>query len=134
MRFLLDANICSEFIRGNRSVARLFRMHAHEVSISAITAAELYVWGMRTKSAAHWLTMIRDFVEAVPVVNIDTRIAELFGSTRASFLDQGRPLPVLDLLIATTAIVEQATLVTHNQRDFVDIPGLLLADWQETTP
>jgi tRNA(fMet)-specific endonuclease VapC len=40
-------------------------------------------------------------------------------------------MPALDVLIAATAVLEQATLVTHNLRDFANIPGLLVEDWQD---
>jgi tRNA(fMet)-specific endonuclease VapC len=32
-------------------------------------------------------------------------------------------------MIATTAIVHGLTLVTHNTRHFVRVPGLALEDW-----
>jgi len=35
----------------------------------------------------------------------------------------------LDLLIAATALVHDLTLVTHNTQDFMNVPGLGLADW-----
>jgi tRNA(fMet)-specific endonuclease VapC len=34
-----------------------------------------------------------------------------------------------DLKIASIAISQQATLLTRNYRDFVQVPGLLMADW-----
>jgi predicted nucleic acid-binding protein len=32
-------------------------------------------------------------------------------------------------LIASTALVHDLTLVTHNGHDFASVPGLRLADW-----
>lgn len=95
-----------------------------------VTAAELYVWGFRSKSSTDWLPAIRRFLVAFPVINFDCVIAERFGLLRTDLLNQGRPLPAMDLLIAATALAHQATLVTHNQRDFVTIVGLQMIDWQ----
>ena len=35
----------------------------------------------------------------------------------------------IDLMIASTALVHDLTLVTHNTSHFARIPGLRLADW-----
>jgi tRNA(fMet)-specific endonuclease VapC len=48
---------------------------------------------------------------------------------QAGLLDSGRPTPVMDLLIAVTALVHGLMLVTHNTQDFAHIPGLTLVDW-----
>jgi len=33
------------------------------------------------------------------------------------------------LIIAATALLHNLTLVTHNSQDFLNIPGLRMADW-----
>lgn len=130
MTYLLDTNVCSEFIRGNIVVSRQFRLHFPRIAISAVTVAELFVWGFRTKSSARWLPLIRTFLAKVPVLELSTAVAEKVGLLRAEALDQGHPLPLADVMIAATAMMAGATLVTHNTRDFATIPGLLLEDWQ----
>ena len=56
-------------------------------------------------------------------------VARKFGEVRAGLLDAGQPVPELDLLIASTALVHNLTVVTHNTQDHADIPGLNLEDW-----
>jgi predicted nucleic acid-binding protein len=48
---------------------------------------------------------------------------------RAQLEQQGTPIGSLDVLIAGTAIALQATLVTHNVREFSRVPGLAIVDW-----
>lgn len=134
MTYLLDSNVCSEFIRGNPIVSHRFRVHFPQIAISAVSVAELFVCGFRAKSSARWLPLIRSFLIRIPVIDVDSSIAEKIGLLRAQSLDQGRPLPLPDLMIAATALMEQATLVTHNIRDFSAIPGLQLQDWQQPSP
>jgi tRNA(fMet)-specific endonuclease VapC len=42
---------------------------------------------------------------------------------------EGIEVPSVDLLIASVALVQDLTLVTHNTADFQNIPGLRLDDW-----
>jgi predicted nucleic acid-binding protein len=48
---------------------------------------------------------------------------------QAWLLDAGTPAPGMDLMIAATALVHNLTLVTHNTRDYANIPDLRLIDW-----
>ena len=56
-------------------------------------------------------------------------VARKFGEVRAGLLDAGQSVPELDLLIASTALVHNLTVVTHNTQDYANIPGLNLEDW-----
>jgi tRNA(fMet)-specific endonuclease VapC len=56
-------------------------------------------------------------------------VAEAFAELRAGQLDAGRLTASTDLWIAATAIAYGMTLVTHNTRDYEQLPGLSLADW-----
>jgi tRNA(fMet)-specific endonuclease VapC len=60
---------------------------------------------------------------------VDDVVARKFGEIRAALLDQGRPTPTADLLIACTALIHDLTLVTHNVRDFAHVSGLRVEDW-----
>jgi tRNA(fMet)-specific endonuclease VapC len=130
MKYLLDTNICSEYLRGRTPVTTRILQHAPEIAVSTISAGELYVWAYRVKSGSRWRQAVHQLLQNVPVLDVDLKVAEQFGRVHASLLDGGRPIPGLDLLIAATAIVHDLTLVTHNTRDFADLPGVRLEDWQ----
>jgi tRNA(fMet)-specific endonuclease VapC len=54
----------------------------------------------------------------------DDRFAGTCARLVAGFSRRGRPVATMDLLIATAALLDDAPLVTRNQKDFSRIPGL----------
>lgn len=58
-------------------------------------------------------------------------IGEKFGVLKARSLDEGRTLPEMNLFIAATALIHDLTLVSHNAKDFKNIPGIRIQDWLE---
>jgi tRNA(fMet)-specific endonuclease VapC len=130
VKFLLDTNVCSEYLRGKAPVTLQVRQNINDCSISTISAAELFVWGFRAKSSTRWLPSVESFLQGIPLHDVTLEVGRLSGSLRASRLDQGQQAPLQDLLIAATALVHGLTLITHNVGDFQNIPGLYVVDWQ----
>jgi hypothetical protein len=58
------------------------------------------------------------------ILGIDLATARLWGEWSAE-----RPRPVVDTLLAATAVVNNLTLVTRNIRDVRDTPVKLLDPW-----
>lgn len=127
--FLLDTDICSAYMRGRRRVFSKCIQHGGRLHISAITLGELHGWVDRSQAPLSRQEALIHLLGFVVVLPVDERVARKFGAIRANQLDSGRPTPQMDLMIASTAIVHGLTLVTHNTRDYADIPGLSLVDW-----
>jgi tRNA(fMet)-specific endonuclease VapC len=72
---------------------------------------------------------MREMLSDMTVLEVTTAVAEKYGELQAALLDAGTPAPGMDLMIASTALVHDLTLVTHNTQDYVNVPGLRLADW-----
>jgi len=70
-----------------------------------------------------------DFLNDMTVLAVTDQVGRKFGQLRAGLLDAGKPAPDMDLLIASTALVHDLTLVTHNVRDFASIANLRVIDW-----
>ena len=51
---------------------------------------------------------------------------------RAQLAAQGTPIGPYDLQIASIALANRLTLVTHNTSEFSRVPGLALEDWEVT--
>jgi predicted nucleic acid-binding protein len=63
------------------------------------------------------------------VLPFDTEVAQRCGALKDELRRAGTPLSEPDLQIASTALVHQLPLATHNQRHFIRIKGLKLVDW-----
>lgn len=129
MSFLLDTDICSAHLKGNRGVNNRFLQYTGGLHISAIALGELYTWVLRAKAPPSRFHGLEELLAEVTTLDVTPAVAKKFGELRASLLDQGLTPPDLDLFIAATALVHDLTLVTHNTQDYKNVPGLRLADW-----
>jgi tRNA(fMet)-specific endonuclease VapC len=129
VRFLLDTDVCSAYLKGNSQVYSRFLQYSGRLHVSTITVAELCTWAMRAKAASGRLQDLLRFLDDVTILDVDRSVAHRFGEVRAHQLDQGVFTPEMDLLIAATSLVHNLTLVTHNVQDFANVPGLMLQDW-----
>jgi tRNA(fMet)-specific endonuclease VapC len=105
--------------------------HSGRLHLSTISLAELFAWANRTGSSERISAGIRELVTDVSLLAFDENCAELFGVLRPRMRSQGVIVPPMDLLIATTALAHDFTLVTHNLSDFAKIPELRVVDWIE---
>lgn len=125
--YLLDTNVCIDFLLGRspllaKRVGRAFGT----LALSAITVAELRV-GSRTSSDPQGdARRIDSFVAALPVIAFDEAAATTYAQVVRNI---GVRRKSLDRLIGAQAVASQRILVTRNEADFADIPGLRIEDW-----
>ncbi len=129
MSFLIDTDICSAHLKGNRSVFSKFVQHAGRLHVSAITAGELYSWVLRSKAPFDRRQLLQRFLMGATLLPIDHEVAHRFGVLRAGLLDRGQPRMSTDLFIAATALAHGLTMVTHNTQHFQNVPDLAVEDW-----
>jgi tRNA(fMet)-specific endonuclease VapC len=131
MSYLLDTNICIHLMGTHppQVIERFKKTPVGDVMISVVTYAELRHGVERCpqedRGAAE--RALRFFLERVPVLSMDERAAESYGVLAAAVRDRRRD--ALDRLIAAHAISVGATLVTNNEADFKDYPGLRVENW-----
>jgi tRNA(fMet)-specific endonuclease VapC len=126
--FLFDTDICSAHLRGNGRVFNRFVQHGGGLCVSVVSVAELYTWASRAAPPRRREGLKRLLAE-MTVANVDPDVARRCGEVRARLLDQGRTVPTTDLLIASTALVHELVLVTHNVQHFASVPDLRIEDW-----
>ena len=132
MKYLLDTNALSEPARRRPSPAfleRLGRLQAR-VCTSVLCVGEMLYGARRSTSARRYEEYLRDVVlTTIPILDVDLRVAAAYGELRATLERRGLARADLDLLIAATALANDAAVVTRNVSDFDAIPGLRVEDW-----
>jgi tRNA(fMet)-specific endonuclease VapC len=99
-----------------------------DVSISAMTAAELWV-GVELADARRRprrATFVEQVLMTIPVEDYDLETARVHAALLADARRAGRARGAHDLVIAATAIARRRELVTHDRRGFEDIEQLTI--------
>jgi len=132
--FLLDTNVISEVRRkrpDGRVLSWLKRADPAALCISVLTLGEIAKGAAqcaardRAQAAIYyrWLDHVR-LHYADRTIAVDADIAEAWGRLAAK-----RSLPVVDGLLAATALVRGMTVVTRNERDIADAGVPVLNPW-----
>jgi tRNA(fMet)-specific endonuclease VapC len=129
MTFLLDTNICSAQIRGDRRLFSRFIQYSGRLHVSVICVAELVLWVSRPGSPRTGHQDLDQFLQLVTSLDVTMEVARKFGGVQAALMNVGLQAPEMDLMIGATALVHNLTLVTHNVQDFANIPELDVVDW-----
>lgn len=98
-----------------------------QIAISSIVAAELVHGIYRTQTPEQRLkrsTYIRALLVSYPVVPFTENTAWISGRIRGQQAQTGNTLPLGDSFIAAAAIDLNYSVLTHNIKDFIRIPGL----------
>lgn len=130
--FLLDSNVCIHLLNNRHSqVEQNFRSESpSSIALCSIVKAELLYGARHSQKVESNLLRLQRFFSPLASLPFDDRAAEEHGSIRADLSSQGKVIGPNDLLIAATAKAHDATLVTHNTKEFSRITGLRLVDWQ----
>ena len=132
-RYMLDTDIASYVIRDDdQQLKHRFLQHLDELCISDIVLAELR-FGVEKKNTVTLKEKVRIFCEVVPSRPFGALAAQVYGNIRALLEKSGFPVGPMDLLIASSAMAENAILVTNNTAHFSRIPGLCIENWKENT-
>ena len=138
MNFLLDTNVVSETTRPQPSAMVLGWIAAQpgeSLFISAITIGELLrgalllAAGKKRNALLRWIeTGIKaDF--AGRILPVDTAVMERWAELQIATQKVGRRLPLMDSLLAATALAHGLTLATRNLADFKAAGVPLLDPW-----
>lgn len=137
--FILDTDHVSLWLRGHLQVKEKVAKSTQNVCLTIITVQELFNgWVGRLNDTTDAALMIEryeslwqtiEFVRQFPVLKFDIAADDYYVRTLIENAHLRKKRLRQDLRIAAIALSQNATIVTRNQRDFGQVPGLKIVDW-----
>jgi tRNA(fMet)-specific endonuclease VapC len=100
------------------------------MAISIITIAELQFGAFNSNKVKENLERIKYLKNIMKTINLNTTITEEYAKIKSSLRKSGNLIDDFDILIGSTAIVNNLILVTNNQQHFNRIANLLTENWK----
>ena len=139
MKYLLDTCVISELInqyRNEKVLAWINNKDEDSLFISVLTLGEIRK-GIAKLPDSKKKRILTDWVETdlkqrfkERTLDITEDIAGCWGNILGESEKKGRKLPVIDTLIAATAITENLTVATRNIKDIKDSGCKLVNPWE----
>ena len=130
MSYLIDTDIIIYSLKGNTVVQNQFSLNENiSKAISIITYGELLFGAKNSKNVEKNLAVVYRIKELFPIIGIDKAVMETFSAVKVTIQKTGSPIDDMDLLIASTAMTLNYTLVTNNEKHFSKIKGLKIENW-----
>ena len=125
MQYLVDTDWVISYQHSvPRVVGRLNALLAQGVGLSIVSLAELYEGETYSADPQAEALALREFLSAVQVVHLDDDICRIFARERGRLRAEGNLIGDLDILIGSTALRHELTLLTNNRRHFGRMQGL----------
>jgi tRNA(fMet)-specific endonuclease VapC len=127
--YLLDTNICIFYIRGkyalNKKIASIGFDNCY---ISEITLAELKYGVACSNKVIENNALINEFAKEINILPVFDCF-DIYASEKAKLRKTGNLIDDFDLLIASTALLNQLILVTDNVKHFDRIETISIENW-----
>ena len=125
---ILDSDHCVALLRGRLDL-RGQVLPTEPLAVTAVSVGELMHGTFRSSNVDENLAKLGVLLASVTILPYDGTAARRFGRIKAELERVGNTLHDLDLQVASIALAQDAPLVTHNQRHFRRVPGLVIEDW-----
>lgn len=129
--YLLDTNIVSYWIRGDSGVIHRIKAHSpDDLFLSTITLAEI-LYGIEKSPVKkeERREKIHQILSVLGMYAFDEAAAAEYAVIRAQLERDGMVISERDTRIASIAMANRLTVVTHNVQEFCRVARLKLEDW-----
>lgn len=127
---ILDSDHCIAVLRGELDLGEHVAPD-EPLAVTSINVAELAHGAIRSARAEENINRLEVLLSAMSILSFDEYAARRFGTLKAYLEREGNTLADLDIQIASIALEHGLSLVTHNQKHFSRVHGLILEDWIE---
>ena len=132
MRFLLDTNVCVDFLNGRypKVAKKLLGSTPDAVAVSSIAVAELRYGAEKSARPKGNHGRLDLLLEDLRTLEFDLDAGAAYGRIRAALEARGTPIGPNDMLIAAQAIAHDLVLVSADLAEFERVEGLRLENWR----
>jgi tRNA(fMet)-specific endonuclease VapC len=131
-QYLLDTNICIYYIKGLHDLKSKFEEVGPEnCFISEITLAELKFGVAKSQAKKKNQKALDNFLSGIQILPIFPAL-DIYAAEKARLQISGKIIDDFDLLIGSTAVSFDLTMVTNNTSHFNRLSEIKLEDWTVT--
>lgn len=132
-RYLLDSNAVTSLINHREPVARRVRearMRGNRVGTCEPVVAELRFGLELSESRDANMDRLRRGLTRLSCWPLDRKASEEYGGVAADLRRRGRPMQVIDMMLAAIALTLPNCTVVTTDTDLLAIPGLDVENWE----
>jgi predicted nucleic acid-binding protein len=124
-KYILDSDILIYFLKGEKEVIKkVLSLQNDELYITIINYTELLYGIYNSNKISQNKEKILPFLDNFKILQFDKNASEIFAKLKTKLKKQGKIIADMDLMIASIAISNKATLYTNNLKHFNRIDGL----------
>jgi tRNA(fMet)-specific endonuclease VapC len=121
---IADTDVLVDFLRGGGAAPRVeLELSTGTLRTTAVAAFELWQGARSARAEPN----VRTLLDALEILPLDARAAEIAGGVRRLLLGRGADIGVADSLVAGICLRQDGVLLTRNREHFARVDGLRLA-------
>lgn len=132
MKYFLDTNIISYLLKGSinvkKNIANLI-LNENTVHIPAVAYYESRR-GLLSTSASKKIVILQKFIQAFGIIDVTTKTLDIASENWANLKSKGQMIEDSDLFIGSSAVENDAILVTNNPNHLSRILNIKIETWE----